>query len=131
MKNTNKLHLIIQTNSPGELSSWVSPIVAQFKETAPEIFITLCLVPCQYASGNEFNSAKKNLQINEVYKPYETVKICFNLKKINLKSNVGIILCLGGDPFYTKLLKHRTKFKAFIYTEHNKIPGNFFEHVFF
>ena len=47
------MHLIIQANSPGEIAAWVFPIVQTFKKICPESIITLCLVPCQYASRNE------------------------------------------------------------------------------
>ena len=135
MKNstthTNSFHLILQTNSPGELASWVSPIAKYSKATHKSIFITLCLAPCQYASGYEYEAAKSISEIDEVFKPNETIKICFGLKKVSKKANTGAILCLGGDPLYTQLLKFKTKYSANIYTEHKKKPGLFFDNIFF
>ena len=65
---SSDFHLVIQTNSPGELSAWVQPLVASFKERCPYGYVTLCLVPCQYASGYEYNVAVDIEGINELLK---------------------------------------------------------------
>lgn len=135
MKNltnlTNKFHLIIQTNSPGELTTWVAPIIKYCKQEYKDIFITLCLVPCQYASGNEKQVAEKMNEIDQIFLPNETVKLCFKLKKFIKRSSSGAILCLGGDPFYTQLLKLISGYKTYVYTEHKHKPGLLIDHVFY
>jgi len=135
MKNsttpTNNFHLILQTNSPGELASWVTPIAKYCKQKHPSTFITLCLAPCQYASGYEYKAIKSIPEIDEVLKPDQTIKVCFGLKKLIKRSNQGAILCLGGDPLYTQLLKFKTSYSANIYTEHKNKPGLFFDNIFY
>ena len=128
---TDSFHLILQTNSPGELASWVKPIVMYCKQNHSGVFITLCLAPCQYASGYEYEAVKSITEIDEVFKPNETIKLCIGLKKLKKKASKGAILCLGGDPLYTQLLKLRTRFSANIYTEHKRKPGLFFDNILF
>jgi hypothetical protein len=45
--------VVIVSNGPGELSTWVKPLVTQISETLPEARIIILLVPCPYASGEE------------------------------------------------------------------------------
>ena len=81
MKNsitsTNSFHLIIFTNSPGEISSWVLPVVTQFKKCAKTAFITILLTPCDYATGNEYQLLLNHDAIDEVYQPKDTKKFLF------------------------------------------------------
>ncbi len=121
-------HLRIQTNSPGELTSWVTPLVAQFKKNCPDSTVTIHLVPCQYKSGQEKEIAQNIRGVDHVTSPKETIKKIFNFKK-DLKET-GAILFLGGDPIYTRLLSKKFHIPAYAYTEHAYPIGRHFKHVF-
>ena len=129
--NTNKFHLILQTNSPGELAAWVQPIAVLAKQHDPSCVITLCLVPCQYASGQETAAAAAICEIDHVLTPTQTLAFLVGFKSLPFQSTQGAVLCLGGDPMYAQLLGWRTGFYSSIYTEQRKKPGLFFKHVFY
>jgi hypothetical protein len=128
---SNLFNLFIQTNSPGELTSWVAPIVKTFKHLVPASKITILLTPCQYASGQEKAVAEAIDGVDEVFKPKGTIKKIFSLpwfKKINSK---GAFLYLGGDPMYSQIFSLKYRLPCFAYTEHNKKPGFLFKKVFY
>ncbi len=128
----NNFHLVIQTNSPGELASWVTPIVQRVASEHPFVYITLCLVPCQYASGEEHVAAQHIKGIHQILRPKQTVLYCLGKSRLLKKqSQKGAVLCLGGDPFYAQWLSFRLGFCATIYTEHNRKPGFFFKNIFY
>ena len=121
--STNKFHLIIQTNSPGELANWVHSIIKTCKEQSPTAKITLFLTPCQYASGKEVEFAKEIPEITTVYSPKETIRHIFSLPIFIPKTERGAVLFLGGDPLYSKLLGFKYKYPVFGYTEHKRKLG--------
>jgi lipid-A-disaccharide synthase len=47
------LDLYITANSPGEISGWVEPVVRELRARVRSCRITLVILPCQYASGEE------------------------------------------------------------------------------
>ncbi len=124
----NQFHLRIQTNSPGELISWVNPIITKFKAKCPDSKVTIHLVPCQYKSGQEKEIAQKIPGVDHVTTPQETVKIALSLKKS--PKETGAILLLGGDPFYTTLLSQKFQIPAYAYTEHSHTFSPRFKKVF-
>ena len=108
MKNLTKViydqHLIIQSNSPGEIAAWVKPIVTAFKQRHKKSFVTLCLVPCQYASGQEKAVGLRINGVDQVMSPLETIKFMLGRNTFISNSVTGHVLCLGGDPLYTRFL---------------------------
>jgi hypothetical protein len=121
-------HLHIQSNSPGELTSWVGPIVAEFKTQCPDSNVTIHLVPCQYKTGQEAQIAAKLPGVTAVTTPSETIKAIFNIKSSPREK--GAILYLGGDPMYSKLLGYKFKVPSYAYTEHRYKIGTHFKHIF-
>ncbi len=130
-QNSNKFHLIIQTNSPGELAAWVRPVVKTCQQRIANLFITVCLVPCQYATGQEATVAATIEGVDQVLTPKQTVLFLFGFSSLSKQAKQGAVLCLGGDPFYSQLLAWRLGFSASVYTEHRKKPGMFFKHIFY
>ena len=76
--NSNNFKLFIQSNSPGELASWVIPIANDIKKKYTNVDIILLLTPCQYASDQESIFAESLSVIDIVYTPKETLKLLFN-----------------------------------------------------
>ena len=50
--------VILVSNGPGELYTWVRPVLAELRRQAPERSVTVSLVPCQFASGQETRIAE-------------------------------------------------------------------------
>ena len=130
-QNSNKFHLVIQSNSPGELAAWVDPIIKTSQQLLESCFITICLVPCQYATGQEVKVARDIESVQQVLSPKQTLLFLVGLARLDKQATRGAVLCLGGDPFYSQLLGLRLGFPSSIYTEHRKKPGLCFKHVFY
>ncbi|GIW23582.1 MAG: hypothetical protein KatS3mg068_2589 [Candidatus Sericytochromatia bacterium] len=113
--------IIILTNGPGELSAWVKPVVRKLLEVVPSCRIIIALLPCPYASNEEYKVAEKIPGVSYVFNDTET---SFFVLLNKLPNNFyfqesGIILQLGGDQFFSVLFKWRTKFPTLVYTEKN------------
>jgi len=50
--------IVLVSNGPGELYTWVRPVLAELRRRAPERRVTVSLVPCQFASGQETRIAE-------------------------------------------------------------------------
>ena len=117
-------HLIIQTNSPGEISAWVSPILSRIKHHHAHVETWIFLTPCQYASGLEKAIAETLPTVTRVFSASETLQHFFQ-KRLPLDSHhsdrKGAVLFLGGDPLYTRLLARKYGLPAYGYS-HNNAP---------
>ena len=113
--------IYIQTNSPGELTRWVKPIVKEIKKKSKDTKITLLITPCQYATGHEKDIAKNYEEIDTVLTPKDTLKFIFKQNRPEKIKDTEIkCLYLGGDPLYIKHLSKRWNVDVIGYTEHNK-----------
>ena len=121
--------LLILTNSPGEIASWVSSICTLCVRRMPTVSIVVMLTPCQYATGNEHVVVQQFPGVKKVYKPMETLAIMMGFKQVFFRRNFGKILYLGGDPFYAKLLAKRYQWPLFGYTEHVSFDKKGFDYV--
>jgi len=128
---TSNFHLIIQSNSPGEVSAWVLPFVQQFKKVKPESTISVCLTPCQYASGEEFDVLTHSPLIDTVWTPKETLTMIKTRPFFSKKNSTGCVLFFGGDPLYSQLIGLKTGFPIYGYTEHKRSLGFLFKKTFF
>lgn len=129
--NTSDFHLIIFTNSPGEISSWVIPFVSTFKSIYSQSFVTVMLTPCDYASGNEFDLLQSNALVDEVYSPKDTMTFVFFRKKFFVNSKKGAIVFLGGEPLYAQLFSFRVPYSLYGYTQRKQKLGLFYKKTFF
>lgn len=121
---------IIQTNSPGELTSWVTPIVGEARNQCPEATIVIALTPCQYASGQEAQIAKAIPGVQTVYTPQQTLRLIWGWPMKKEKDRKGVVLYLGGDPLYSQFLGIKFRFPVYGYTEHARHLGPLFKKVF-
>ncbi|NQY74621.1 MAG: hypothetical protein HRT90_07645 [Candidatus Margulisbacteria bacterium] len=121
--------LLIQTNSPGELTAWVSPIVNTFINKLPSAHITIFLVPCQYRTGTEFTIAQQIPGVNTVLTPKQTIRTLLSFPLLQRHKGNGAVLYLGGDPFYSKCLGIKFGYPVYAYSEH-ALSSFFFKKVF-
>jgi hypothetical protein len=119
-------HLIIQTNSPGELTAWVTPILTRITKHHTEVETWIFLTPCQYASGQEEAMAENLPTVTKVFSPSETLRH-FMQPGIPLSpsgdARKGAVLFLGGDPLYSKLLSFKYGLPAYGYAHNNRSLG--------
>ncbi len=122
---------IIITNSPGEVSSWVSSTTRSLKLLKPHARIVVVLVPCPYATGREKDIAYSFPQVDMVLTPREYIKLCLGFKLSTFKpSKKGIVLFLGGDFWHALWIARKLKYPAAAYAVKNSGWNKYFEILF-
>jgi lipid-A-disaccharide synthase len=119
--------LIVFSNGPGEISTWVLPVIEEIrknKEISRLHRIILIIHPCQFGSGTEHVVAHGIEGVEHVISPSGYMKFLFTglgKKRYGFRRN-GIILSLGGDLMHPVLFKIRIrgKHRMFAYTNN---PG--------
>lgn len=111
MKNDEPT-LYLVTNSPGEVTTFVRPVVRELARTHPDWPIQICLVPCPYATGAERAVIEAWEECPAVWSPWETTKAWV---KATGRGKRGLVVFLGGDPWHALLLKHRFQLPAIAY----------------
>jgi lipid-A-disaccharide synthase len=115
--NQEKIDIVITSNSPGEIYSFVKPVVKSIKEKIPSARIILVVMPCQFAGGREIEVARTFPEIYEIIFPEEFNAWMFRNtppKGITF-SKKGILLFLGGDLFQAASLAKKLDYKAAAY----------------
>jgi lipid-A-disaccharide synthase len=133
---SSKKDLIIFSNGPGEVATWVLPVVeeVQKREELSSIFrIILIIQPCPFGSGAEGDVATEFEGVEAVIMPGEYVKILFTgigKKKYRFRRE-GLIFSLGGDLMHPVLFRRRIKgnHKLYAYTK-NPGWGKHYERIF-
>lgn len=105
--------LIILTNSPGEVAGWVKPVLDALSPRKLPIEILLAVLPCPYASGAEADYGATLPGVCAAVKYKE-------LSNKSLNDGKNLILQLGGDPMFGRLLSRRLKCDWMIYSARPK-----------
>ncbi|MDR0653388.1 MAG: hypothetical protein LBG12_08805, partial [Synergistaceae bacterium] len=103
--------IFITANSPGEISGWAVPVIRELRAKIWRCRITIILLPCQYASGEEMALASES-----------GADRCLTLGRIkDLKKEPGgiarkrILLHLGGDVAFSVYLSKTIKCPLWVY----------------
>jgi lipid-A-disaccharide synthase len=110
------LDLVIVTNSPGELSSWVRVTVERLKTLAGSARIIVMLVPCPFASGREEIIARAFPEVDYVVAPGEFLRFLlgFPLRTYRPAPH-GIVIFLGGDYWHALWAAKRLHYRSAAY----------------
>ena len=115
------LDLYITANSPGEISGWVTPVVREIRSRVWNCRISLVILPCQYASGEE-------LALGAV----SGADRCFRIGDLNsadVSKGRKLVLRLGGDFFFTVYIAKKLAAPLWAYSSRpswNRFVGRFF-----
>ena len=124
MKNKS-VAVVIVSNGPGELSTWVRPVVNALNKMYKngiwkekfDLSTRLILVPCPNANGKEYKVAKS-------WKTFDLVTKSKSFWKLLIKPSLyakwpkkGIVIFLGGDQFWSVLLAKRLGYLNITYAE--------------
>lgn len=91
------MHVLLVTNGPGELYTWVKPVLAELHKQT-DWHVAIGVIPCQFASGREGDIAR-NL-VDDVFSPTETMRtITLGQPLAGFSEGVqdGVVLSLGGS----------------------------------
>ncbi|RMF25471.1 MAG: lipid-A-disaccharide synthase [Cyanobacteria bacterium J083] len=117
------LDILILTNGPGEVTTWVFPVVKAIREQlgndSSQVRISLILSPCPNATGKEAMIAASYPQVNRVQAAEDFFPfLLWGKTKDNWDwRSQGIVLFLGGDQFFAVLAGKRLGYKTLVYAE--------------
>ena len=124
-KKHKNVAVVIISNGPGELETWVKPLVQYLRNTITKTLlhqnihssIRLCLVPCPNANGNELKVAKRWGIFDLITSAKSFWKLLLNPKLFDKWPDKGVVVFLGGDQFWSVLLSKRLGYENITYAE--------------
>lgn len=115
-----KVDIVILSNGPGELVTWVRPVVQQLRQQANiDMRISVILSPCPHATGKEVAIARSYPEVDRVQAPeYFWRFLLWGKTGENWHwYRQGVVLFLGGDQFFTVVVGKRLGYRTVIYAE--------------
>ena len=117
--------VVIITNGPGELSTWVSPVVDNLirinnlglNKNKFSISLRLVLVPCPNATGREYGVASSWNLFDVITKSNDFWKLLIRPSSYANWQRKGLVIFLGGDQFWSILLAKRLGYWNITYAE--------------
>ena len=105
------------SNGPGELYTWTKPILEELRKNFPEVEVKICLIPCQFASGEEYTIAQGFKpdglsSTKEFLKFLSTNKVPEGMGN----SSEGFVLSLGGNANFAIKLAQKLNYKSYYYS---------------
>ncbi|MEG4092506.1 lipid-A-disaccharide synthase [Microcoleus sp. Pol12B4] len=115
--------ILILSNGPGELATWVRPAVQALREqlgnAGTQARISVVLSPCPHATGKEAQIAFSYPEVDRVQAPEHFFPFLLSGKTAENWDwyETGVVLFLGGDQFFTVVIGKRLKYRTVIYAE--------------
>ncbi len=123
MNISQPIDIIILSNAPGEVTTWVRPVVRELRarlgEDRSQVRISAILSPCPNASGKE-------AQILTTYHEIDRVQGAEHFSNFLVWGKTaenwdwrecGIIIFLGGDQFFPVIISKRLGYRTVVYAE--------------
>lgn len=123
MTNDQKIDIVILSNGPGEIITWVRPVVKTLRQQLDnnnhKIRISVILSPCPHSTGKEAAIALDYPEVDRVLAPNDFFSfLLFGKTKDNWEwYPQGIVIFLGGDQFYTVVISKRLGYSSLVYAE--------------
>ena len=116
-----KLDVVILSNGPGEVVTWVRPVVKRLCQLGSDKRISVLLSPCPHSTGKEAEIALSYPEVDRVLPASDFFNfLLWGKTKDNWQwYRQGIVVFLGGDQFYTVVVSKRLGYKSLIYAEWN------------
>ena len=119
------LAVVIISNGPGELATWVRPVVEELykrnkslcDDDKLDFILRLILVPCPNATGKEHIVANSWNKFELITKSNCFWKLLINPCSFAYWPKKGIVIFLGGDQFWSILLAKRLGYRNITYAE--------------
>lgn len=115
------MDILILSNGPGELTTWVRPVVKALQQLTecPTFRLSLVLSPCPNASGQEAAIARSypeldRVQAAEHFFPF----LLWGKTAENWDwAKQGLVIFLGGDQLFSVVISKRLGYKILVYAE--------------
>lgn len=125
------MEIVLVSNGPGELYTWVKPVLLRLREQLPDARIAISLIPCQFASGHEASIAQ-TFRPDVVTTPTEYMSAAARGRAPNSLGGTtgGIVVALGGNPGMAVQLGKRLGYPVMRYTfETDFVRGTTMQYV--
>lgn len=115
--------ILILSNGPGELTTWVRPVVKAFRqqlgEDRQQVRISLVLSPCPNASGREGAIAQTYSEIDRIQTADRFFPFLFTGQTADHWDwrERGVVVFLGGDQIFTVVIGKRLGYRTVVYGE--------------
>ncbi|MBE9136368.1 lipid-A-disaccharide synthase [Nodosilinea sp. LEGE 07088] len=117
--------ILILSNGPGEISTWVRPVVKALRGTETGLLdssqarISVVLSPCANASGREAKMARSLPEVDRVQGPEHFFSFLLTGQTADRWTwhPQGVVLFLGGDQIYPVIIGRRLGYRTVIYAE--------------
>jgi len=114
--------ILILSNGPGEISTWVRPVVTALRHRLPtsdQARISVVLSPCANASGREADITRSFSEVDRVQGAEHFFPFLLfgkTAEQWDWRSH-GVVVFLGGDQFYPLVIGKRLGYRTVIYAE--------------
>lgn len=119
----SSIDIVILTNGPGELLTWVRPVVKALRQQlgvdSEQVRISVILSPCPHASGYETEIAESFPEVDRVQaaKYFVDFLVCGRTQNRWSWRDRGVVLFLGGDQFFAVAIAKHLGYRTVIYAE--------------
>ncbi|NET37871.1 MAG: lipid-A-disaccharide synthase [Cyanothece sp. SIO1E1] len=117
------IDILILSNGPGELATWVRPVVKELRQqlgtNQEQIRISVVLSPCPNASGREAEIAKSYPEVDRVQAAEHFWSFLLWGKTVEDWDwrDRGVVVFLGGDQFFPVIIGRRLRYRTVVYAE--------------
>ena len=106
---------ILVSNGPGELYTWVQPVLKALQSRNLKVKTTICLIPCQFAAGDETDIAR-TFGADSVSSPKEFISFLTTGRIPPAWSgDNGFVLSLGGSQALALRLGRKLGYPTYRY----------------
>ena len=116
------MDVVILSNGPGEITTWVKPVVAALRAQNPSqeaLRISVVLSPCPNATGREGDIARQYPEVDRVQDAEHFWAFLLRGKTADNWDwqDRGVVVFLGGDQIYPVIIGKRLTYKTVVYAE--------------
>ncbi len=115
--------ILILSNGPGEVTTWVRPVVQALRQQLGDnrslVRISVILSPCPNATGNEVAIAQSYPEVDRVQGAEHFFPFLLWGKTAENWDwrDKGVVVFLGGDQFFPVVISKRLGYRTVIYAE--------------
>jgi hypothetical protein len=107
---------VLVSNGPGELYTWVKPVLTELRRQHPDVKVNISLIPCQFASGNEARIAQ-TFGADSVATPADYLRfMTLGQAPAALGDARGFVLSLGGNTGMALRLGRKLSYPVYRYS---------------
>lgn len=130
MQISEPVDILILSNGPGEVTTWVRPVVRALRSllgnNREQVRISVVLSPCVNATGQEAAIVRSYPEVDRVQEPQDFHRfLLWGKTRADWDwHRRGVVLFLGGDQFFPVVIGKRLGYRTVVYAERTvRWPG--------